>query len=265
MNWTKDAALAELNSLTTQAQELISVRRHSEDHVRWVAKTKRFFKEVFGEDSDYYVTFTALTWSRRGAFVVGGPARPEESWNPQLGVDRVNQEAYERDLGIARGLLLAAQDELQQKQILEVYRGKDTGPEASLIVKIIGLAEYKLRKTIRKSPLAEQEIQDAFENLLIGADIPYSRETDRIAYSSKTYTPDFSVEKADLAIEIKLSGKKEREKQIIAEINDDILAYKTKFGNGLFIVYDNGFIRDVERFIGNFEDQEGIIVKIVKH
>lgn len=137
--------------------------------------------------------------------------------------------------------------------------------EVSQILKIINLLDYKLRKTVRTLPVAEKEIQDAFENILIGADIPYSRETDSIEYSSKTYIPDFTVEKEDLAIEIKLSNKKEREKEIIAEINDDILAYKIKYKNIIFVIYDVGFIRDIERFSKHFEDQEGIIIKVVKH
>jgi hypothetical protein len=131
-------------------------------------------------------------------------------------------------------------------------------------LKVINLAEHKLRKTIRNLPAREREIQDAFENLLIGADVPYSRETDRIEYSSKTYTPDFSIARADLAIEVKLCNRKEREKEIIAEINDDVLAYGTKYGNMVFIVYDTGFIRDVERFATHFENQEGVVVRVVK-
>jgi len=151
-----------------------------------------------------------------------------------------------------------------------VYEGKDTGPEASLIFKIlifkiINLAEYKLRKVIRDKPEREKEVQEAFENILIGADIPYSAETDSIEYSSKTYTPDFIVMRVDLAIEIKLCSRNGREKDIIAEINDDIPSYKTKYGNIFFVVYDVGFIRDIDRFMQDFEEQEGVIVRIVKH
>lgn len=57
----------------------------------------------------------------------------------------------------------------------------------------------------------------------------------------------------------------DREKEIIAEINDDILAYGTKYGNQIFIVYDNGNIRDVERFCNTFENNEGVLVRVVKH
>ena len=152
-----------------------------------------------------------------------------------------------------------------EKEGFNLEEEGNTGFETTQILKIINLLDLNLRKMIRATPTQEKEIQDAFENLLIGANISYSRETESIEYSSKTYTPDFSIEKEDLAIEIKLSNKKEREKEIIAEINDDILAYKNKHKNVIFVVYDTGFIRDVERFSKNFEDQEGIVIKVIKH
>jgi len=102
---------------------------------------------------------------------------------------------------------------LGRKDLTDVYQGKDTAPESSAIVKIISLAEHKLRKAIRSKPNNEKQVQDAFENLLIGADIAFSRETERIEYSSKTYTPDFVVPKIDLAIEIKLCNKDNRERK----------------------------------------------------
>lgn len=122
-----------------------------------------------------------------------------------------------------------------------------------------------MRKVIREPPSQERTVQDAFEALLVGAGLEYSRETDSIEYSSKTYTPDFSLFKIDLAAELKLCGRDGREKAIIAEINDDILAYETKYGNILFIVYDVGLIRDVERFARSFENHENVIVRVVKH
>lgn len=159
----------------------------------------------------------------------------------------------------------AASDHLKRADLASVYQGKNTAPESSAILKIINIAERKLRKIIRGTPSREKEIQDAFENLLIGADIPYSRETEKIEYSSKTYTPDFTIQKIDLAIEIKLCASKDREKEIIAEINDDILAYQTKYGNLFFIVYDTGFIRDIDRFVSSFEENQNVIVKVIKH
>jgi len=265
MKWTKENAIAELENLAKQASVLQGLKRNCEEHIRWIAKTRRFLAEVFGEESTYFSTFATFTWSKQGSYMIGGPARPNESFNPQLGVERVNQEAYVKELGVARGLLLAAKDELEEVEINEVYKGKDTKPETSLILKIINLAEYKLRKVIRKEPTNEKEVQDAFESLLVGADISFSRETERIEYSSKTYTPDFTMERAGIAVEVKFCNRDGREKEIIAEINDDILAYKTKYGNIVFVIYDIGCIRDVERFAKTFEDQDGVVVRVVKH
>jgi REase_DpnII-MboI len=263
--WTKETALEELDLLIATINNLRATNAYSAEHVRWHQRVVSLFEEVFGMDSRSFSSFTRLTWRRGGSFLVGGLGDPGGSYNPQAAIDREHHKAYLEQLETARGLLLAAKDELERKGLDRVYEGKDTGPEASLILKVINLAEYKLRKTIRNVPAGEKEIQDAFENLLVGADIPYSRETDSIVYSSKTYTPDFSVARANLAIEIKLSNRKEREKEVIAEINDDILAYSTKYGNLIFVIYDTGFIRDVERFTEHFEDREGVVVKVVKH
>ncbi len=127
------------------------------------------------------------------------------------------------------------------------------------------MAERKLRKAIHEAPASEKQVQDVFENLLIGADILYSRESERIEYSSKTYQPDFTFDKIGLAIDMKFCGRDDREKEIISEINDDVLAYQTKYPNVLFIIYDMGFIRDVDRFSQSFEDHERIVVRVVKH
>ncbi len=263
--WTKKSALEELDLIIAEINNLRRTKANSAEHVRWHQRVVSLFEEVFGRDSRSFSSFTVLTWRRGGSFVIGGIRDPEGSYNPQGAIDREHHKAYLEQLETARGLLLAAKDELERKGLESVYQGKDTGPEASLILKVINLAEYKLRKTIRNVPSLEKEIQDAFENLLIGADIPHSRETDSIEYSSKTYTPDFSAARADLAIEIKLSNRKEREKEIIAEINDDILAYSTKYGNLIFVIYDTGFIRDVDRFTKHFENHEGVVVRVVKH
>jgi len=163
-----------------------------------------------------------------------------------------------------RGFLLGAADHLERADLASVYEGKDTAPESSAIIKVISLAGAKLRKVIRSTPKNEKEVQNAFDSLLVGADIPYSRESDRIEYSSKTYVPDFTMPQLDLAIEIKLCAGEGREKEIIAEINDDILAYQTRYGNLIFVVYDVGQIRDVERFTASFERHGNVVVRVVK-
>ena len=102
MKWTKETAMAEIDSLAEQTHVLQSLKRNCEEHIRWIAKTRRFLSEVFGEESTYFVTFASLTWSKQGSYVIGGPGCPNESFNPQLGINRVNQEAYVQQLEVAR-------------------------------------------------------------------------------------------------------------------------------------------------------------------
>ena len=263
--WTKDSALAELKALTDQTHALAVQTRRSQEHVRWLIRCIRFLEQVFGLDSVYYQSLRALQWMRTGSVLVGGPADPMGSLDPASAMEDKHQQAYQSDLDTARGLLLAAADELGDSEVADVYRGKDTGPESSAIVKVINLAEHKLRKVFREKPQNEAGVQNAFESLLLGADLAYSRETERIEYSSKTYTPDFTMPRLDLAIEVKFCGRHGREKEIIAEINDDVLAYETKYGNLLFIVYDMGFIRDTDRFSASFEEHQNVVIRVVKH
>jgi hypothetical protein len=258
MNRTKEQALSELDGLINNIPALHRGHAFDAEHVRWRQAVVAFLEEIFGTESNHFASFAHLSWQPQGSFIVHGFDIEE-----QMEVHK--RRAYLSQLDTAKGILLAARDELARKELSEVYHGKNTGPEASTIVNVINLAEGKLRKVIREVPNNERQVQDAFENLLVGADVVYSREADRIEYSSKTYTPDFSLAKGDLAIEVKLCNRKDREKEIIAEINDDILAYKRKYGNLLFIVYDTGYIRDVDRFTGNFEDQDGVMVRVVKH
>jgi len=256
--WTKEEALKALEELAIQAERLRGSKAFSTEHTIWVTKCLETFEEVFGRDSRYYLSFAALKWHETGSFIT-------EGWDPQAYIDAKHHTAFCRDLGTAKGFLLGSIDYLKDREPIEVYSMQDTGVEASLILKVLHLAEQKLRKVIRDKPEKEKQVQDAFENLLIGADIPYGREVDSIEYSSKTYTSDFSITKISLAVEVKLCNRSEREKELPEEINDDILAYQTKYQNLLFIVYDLGYIRDKDRFCGSFEEHENVTVRVVKH
>jgi len=156
---------------------------------------------------------------------------------------------------------------IKRKGIDSVYEGKDTPKEASEILKIVSLIENSLRKAIRKKPTKEKDVQDALDVLLIGAslDKEYTREKERILYSSKTYQPDFVFKRIDTVVEVKFCDREEREKEIIKEINDYIVAFQTKYSNLIFVVYDVGIIRDVDEFKTSFEQQKSVIVKIIKH
>jgi len=256
--WTKETAAGELQRLIEENKQLFNVRRFSANHTRWLVRTLRLLEEVFGASSRYYLSIANLKWKETGSMILN-------VLDPNAEIERRHQESYLYQLDMARGLLQAALDELQSSTIEEVYEGKNTPRESSGLIKVLNLVERKLRKVIREKPAREREVQDALENLLIGADVEYSRETDSIEYSSKTYIPDFSLLRLDLALEVKLCSRPDREKEIIGEINDDILAYKTKYGNSLFVIYDVGFIRDSDRFVDTFEESNGIVVRVIKH
>ena len=156
MKWNKKKAIKETEILIEEIEKLKEVKAFSSEHVRWQQSVVAFFEEVFGEDSRCFHSFVNLAWRREGSFVVGGVSDHEGSYNPQSAVEREHHKAYISQLDTAKGLLFAAKDELERKDLEEIYKGKDTGPEASLIFKIINLGEYKLRKVIRKIP--EKEI-----------------------------------------------------------------------------------------------------------
>jgi len=229
-------------------------------HVKWVCDTLLFLEDIFGRNSNFYQALDGLNWEHEGRFEY-------EKGFYDAKVRFLNQRAYEQGLDLAQGLLESGIDLLKRKGIDSVYEGKDTPKEASEIVKIVYLIENKLRKVIRDKPTKEAEIQDALESLFIGAglDGEFTREKERIPYSSKTYTPDFVFKRIGTVVETKFCDNVVREKEIIREINDYMVAFQTKYPNLIFAVYDVGIIRDREEFKESFEQKKSVIVIIVKH
>lgn len=257
--WSKHEALDNLMALSKDVERISSTQAFSTEHTIWTMKCLEIFEEVFGITSRYYLTFASLTWRNSGTTLI-------ERDDYQAEIDAWHRKAFLEQLGIAKGLLLSAIDYLEKREIADVYSVKNSEPEANVIMNVFNLVEHQLRKAMRVSPTKEKEVQDALENLLIGANISFKRETDRIEYSSKTYTPDFSFPQVNLIVETKLCNHSDREKEIIAEINDDILAYQTKYRNLCFVVYDNGgFIRDTDKFTDSFSNSNNVNVRVVKH
>lgn len=254
--WTKNEALDYLDSRITEIESLKRVGRFSAAHTRWITNTLVFLEEVFGINSYYHANIKSLSWRFTGSYIV-------EVWDFDGEKERLNQEAYIEQLESARGFLLAAQDYLSARKIEDVYTAPKNTQTTKELMKIFSLSESKLRKTIRTQPTKEKEVQDSFENLLIGAEIDYKREYPHIQYSTKEFIPDFSFENIGLAVEVKLCNA--NEKALIQQLNDDILAYKTQFPNVLFIIYDLGVIRDVDKFKQSFENSENVIVHVIKH
>jgi REase_DpnII-MboI len=128
---------------------------------------------------------------------------------------------------------------------------------------LISALQQRLRPLFREEPADEKVVQSKVEDLLMVREIPFSREAETFQYSSKSYRPDFVLTTTETALEVKLS-KPGRESNLIAEINDDILAYRTKYKSQIFVVYDVGGIRDEARFRGDLE-AHGAVVLVIKH
>jgi hypothetical protein len=129
---------------------------------------------------------------------------------------------------------------------------------------LVSSFQQHLRPMMRESPKHEREVQDRVEDLLSVRDVPHSREAEQFQYSSKSYRPDFVLTESRTALEVKLS-KPGNVPQIIAEINDDIVAYLTHYRQALFIVYDLGGIRDEARFRKDLQANGKVVVIVVKH
>lgn len=253
--WSKSEALTYLQSLIDGIPEIKRSGRKSSEHIRWLSNTLRFLEEVFGEKSLYYARISYLPWRETGNMIISDPRDYDGE------VASKHNSAFINQMEQAKGFLQSAKDQLENNNIDDVYTS--ISPSTNNFIKILKLGETKLRKLIRTEPKLEKEIQDKYEDLLTGADISYSREYPHIEYSSKQYIPDFSFAEFDLVVELKLC--KGDEKTLIKELNDDIVAYKTKFTNIVFIIYDLGSIRDIDKFKSSFEKQENVFVQIIKH
>jgi hypothetical protein len=230
----------------------------SSEHTKWLSDTLYLVEEIFGKKSRIYFNLALLSWQNRGSFRL--PMHPERELEYQ------NHQSYLNDLEIARGLIESGIDLIKRKGLDAVYEGKDTPKEASEILKIISLIENCLRRAIHTKPIKEKDVQDALETLFLGAEFSFTREDDGIPFSTKIYYPDFVFKRIETVVEVKLCDDEPRGKQIIGEMNNYIVAFKTKYPNLIFVVYDTGgVISDENKFKGSFEQQESVTVIIKKH
>lgn len=255
-SWNKEDALEYIESLINTIAEVKSNGRKSSEHLRWLLNTLNFLKDVFGETSIYYINISKIPWKETGTMIISDPRYYQGE------MDANHNSAFFRQMEQAKGLLLSAKDQLLSKNF--VLFSKLSSESTSSILKVLNIGETKLRKVIREIPKLEKEIQDKYHDLLIALDITHSREHPHIEYSSKKYVPDFSFVELDLVVEIKLC-KESDEKKLIAQLNDDIVAYKTNFSNIIFVIYDLGNIRDIDLFKDSFEKQDNVYVQIIKH
>jgi tetratricopeptide (TPR) repeat protein len=133
------------------------------------------------------------------------------------------------------------------------------------ITRLTELLKSELRPAFRNQPPgSEREVADRIETILRAAGFHPKREKEHVEYSLKTYVPDFVLPQDAAALEVKFLGRASAPKRIIAEINDDKAAYLTVYAHAIFLVYDLGFIADVERFRQGIEEV-GVALIIVKH
>jgi hypothetical protein len=259
MKMTKEKAVNEITNLIRQIPNIANSGRLSAEHTRWLHNCHNILLEIFGKSSIFFKSFASLKWQYIGTYMV-------------TIFDNLDNVQYERDhhaflecLEKAKGIFLAAIDDINRSEMIEdVYKDKKEDDNNNLI-KLLNMVENKFRIFFQDEPRKEKDVQDNFERLLIGSDFPYSREKDRVIYSSKTYIPDFILTEISMAVEIKICNRDGREKEIISEMNDDILAYDTKYKNTLFVVYDVGQIRDVEQFKSSFKAYDNIMIVVIKH
>ena len=253
-----DEAIRLLEKTANQIDNLKMKEAFSKEHIKWVSDTTYLLEDIFGRHSRIFVAFCNLPWEFKGTFLATADEMAEEK-------AKRDHKAYLQSLEIGKGLIESGIDLIKRKGIKAVYEGKDTPKEASEILKIVSLIENSLRKAIRNKPTNEKDIQNALEVLFIGASLEFTREQERILYSSKTYQPDFVFSRIGTVVETKFCDRARREKEIIGEINDYIVAFKTKYPNLIFVVYDVGMIRDVNKFKESFEQKESVVVIVVKH
>jgi len=145
------------------------------------------------------------------------------------------------------------------------YRKRIPKPQADEARIIRNTVESKLRKVIREGPENEQEIQDAIENILIIKDYEYHKEIIRVPSGTKSTIPDFTLDNIGLAVEVKLCKDAIDERRILEEINADISTYKSRYPKILFVVYDLGVIRDMDRFGRDILSHDGVYLAVIKH
>ena len=259
MKTTKKDAVYEINSLIEQMPHIASTGLNSSEHIRWLFNCRSVLEKIFGRNSTYYKSFAALKWRETGSFAIMVWESIDEA------MEERNNRAFLQCMEIAQGIFLAAIDEIEKaKDVNDLYKDKKED-DSNIMIKLLNTVNNKFRKFFQEEPKNEKDVQNHFENLLVGCDFSYTREKERVTYSTKTYVPDFVLSDLNLAVELKICNRETREKEIISEINDDILAYNTKYKNSMFVIYDIGNIRDVEQFKSSFKAYENVIIVVVKH
>ena len=114
-------------------------------------------------------------------------------------------------------------------------------------------------------PSKEKDVQDAVEAILAAIGVSFVRDKEVVEVGGKSYKPDFVVKGERMAIEVKLAKDGHRASKIQEEISADIHGYQQKWPRVLFVIYDLGTIKDLEKIRIDNEKTRGVFVEIVKH
>ncbi len=153
--------------------------------------------------------------------------------------------------------------------ILKAFLENKLGIKEDKVLQIKDFLKANLRRAVFNTPEKEIQIQEIIEQLLIGRGmekgVDYDREVGRVKIAHKEVIPDFIFQKLGLALEIKLSKSLTKSKEIVDEINADIMSYSKEYNSIIFLVYDLGSIRDENEFKKDLEVNDGISIIVIKH
>lgn len=102
-----EKSLDELQALLDAIEGLERGQPYSPEHVRWVQNTSFALGRLLGSRSALYHSFVNLNFHAAGSFVLSG-------WDIEKEKRQLHLEAYRKDLGIARGILQSAIDQLKK-------------------------------------------------------------------------------------------------------------------------------------------------------
>ena len=148
---------------------------------------------------------------------------------------------------------------------------QNNDPRIFEIDKLCNQIEKGFRKQFIENegdPEDEIIVQNRLQNFLDAKEYQkgtdYDREAGGVNFSGKGFRPDFIFDELRLAIEVKYIKDKQSKQTCIEKMSGDMRPYLKKYHNIVFVVYDLGFVSDIEEFKRDFENNEGVKVILIK-
>lgn len=137
--------------------------------------------------------------------------------------------------------------------------------EDVVIDKVKNAIEKGLRKSIGDRKIEKEfEVRDIIDGLLTVAGYDFQKETPENKFSAKRFRPDLTSESLSTVIEVKLIKIKGDVSKSVEGLSADIEPYKSRFKNILFVVYDLGFVNDVDEYCKDFRKIDRVDILLVK-